>query len=836
MACLLALLVRQDSGAEVPDDLGKRILRADGSLRQTLQSWDLDSSDNAGFEVLIPAHLVMLGKYGLQYEFPARPRLMSLYEQKMEKIKPESLYGKDPSTSLYCLEGMIGKVDFDLVAHHKLHGSMLGNPASTAAYLMNTSAWDVDAEAYLRRAMASDGAVEIYPSNLFEITWALKPLIEAFPTDALVSSGLDQIADFVERAFQAQDGFSGFTPGALVDSDSTSATIYILNQLGRDITAEALISHYESLDKFRCYSVERTPSPSANANVLKTLLGLSDPSRNSTQIIKVANYLCDCWSQGEHNDKWNMTPHYTMMLSVQALMMLLHNLDRGSLPHFPRQLLVTKILPVLFGTTVETLQKQNDDGSWGSQSCETTAYAILCLSAAAPLPLCECVSTAIQLAIDNGRAFLLQHIKSWNQPDLVWISKIAYGVGVIAEAFTLAAMRISLYSQCFGKIIEDVCYISKPSLNTIQKISDLPFFAGMPDWMASACIVEGYLHLPLFDAARQAVITQGAVKQQRHFNILPFALIACSHSTGAFLTPEVNLDFMVICALVYEVDHYMEDIIGGFKDVEAQEVEQVVHEIFKESCLHRPMKSQTECMTEHQESGTQRSRLLERIKMTLRPGISWVLSRPKVLSSSKYDQALLRRELKAFYMCQITSVYESLSLASSCKPQHSSSLIQEPYHGWVHTASSSHVAGRVTFAFLTCLLGASMDGQDCFHSAEAKYLAQDLNMHLSNLARMENDIGSVVRDRKENNLNSVDFPEFDTTAKEDDLQGRIEQLKRLAAYERECSKVALANLSELGVNDKVIKGLKAFCNAVDLFGQIYAMEDTVIALRLERCS
>ncbi len=171
MACLLALLVRQDSGAEVPDDLGKRILRADGSLRQMLQSWDLDSSDNAGFEVLIPAHLVMLGKYGLHYEFPARPRLMSLYEQKMEKIKPESVYGKDLSTSLYCLEGMIGKVDFDLVAHHKLYGSMLGNPASTAAYLMNTSAWDVDAEAYLRRAMASGGAVEIHPSNLFEITW-----------------------------------------------------------------------------------------------------------------------------------------------------------------------------------------------------------------------------------------------------------------------------------------------------------------------------------------------------------------------------------------------------------------------------------------------------------------------------------------------------------------------------------------------------------------------------------------------------------------------------------------------------------------------------------------
>lgn len=524
------------------------------------------------------------------------------------------------------------------------------------------------------------------------------------------------------------------------------------------------------------------------------------------------------------------------MLSVQALMLLLHNVGRGSLPHFPRQLLVTKIIPLLFGTTVETLQKQNDDGSWGSQSCETTAYAILCLSAAAPLPLCEYISTAIQLAIDNGRAFLLQRIKSWNQPDLVWISKIAYGVGVITEAFTLAAMRISPYGQCFGQIIEDVCHLAKPSLDTIQKISQLPFFAGMPHWMACACIVEGYLHLPLFDAARQVVIIHGAVKQPRHFNILPFALMACSRSTGAFLTAEVNLDFMVMCALNYELDHYMEDIIGGFQGVEAHEVEKVVHEIFEEPCLHRPMTSPTECTTEHEESGTQRSRLLEKIKMTLRPGISWVLSRPKVLSASKYDQALLRRELKASYMGQITSVYESLSLASSRKPQHSSSPTREPYHEWVHTTSSAHGAGPVSFAFLTCLLGASMNGQDCFHSAEAKYLAQDLSMHLASLARMENDIGSVVRDRKENNLNSVDFPEFDSMATEDDLQERIEQLKRVAAYERECSKVAFARLSGLGVNDKVMKGLKAFCHAVDLFGQIYKMEDSVISLRLERCS
>lgn len=530
-----------------------------------------------------------------------------------------------------------------------------------------------------------------------------------------------------------------------------------------------------------------------------------------------------------------MTPHYTMMLTVQSLAMLLRRWAQGLLPDVPRQLLMNRILPVLFGTTVETLQKQNEDGSWGLQSCETTAYAILCLTEVAPLPLCDCLLAAIQLAVKNGRAFLMQQINSWKEPDIVWRSRTAYGVGVIAEGYTLAAMKISPDNLTFGKVIEDICSITKPSLRTIQEISHLPFFAGMPDWLVRACIVEGYLHLPIYDKARQAVVTH-EVKQQRHFNILPFALIASSRLMGACIAPDVNVAFMVACALAYEVDHYMEDIVGGLEGVEAQELQNVVHEIFEKPCIDLPKKSRTECIFEHPGSGSQRLQYLDTVKITLHRGISWVLNHPKILSSSNYDQGILRREFKASYMDQITSVYESSSLATSRKTQHTSNLLQEPYHRWVHTTASSHVAGSALLAFLICLLGASMNGQECFQSAEAKYLAQDLSMHLSSLARMENDIGSVARDRKEHNLNSVDFPEFDTgtTEEEDDLQKKLEQLKRLAAYERDCAKMAFAKLSELGLHERVVEGLKFFCNAVDLFGEIYAMED--ISPSLERCS
>lgn len=171
MAALLALLIRRSSKIEVPDDIDGRITSASATLRQMLRSWDSTTSDNIGFELLLPAHLEMLEKYSLSYSFPARPRLMDLYEQRLQREKPESLYGSNPSTLLHCLEGMIGKIDFDRLAHHKAHGGMLCSPSSTAAYLMNTSIWDREAEAYIWNSMPDCGAVEVNPTSLFEITW-----------------------------------------------------------------------------------------------------------------------------------------------------------------------------------------------------------------------------------------------------------------------------------------------------------------------------------------------------------------------------------------------------------------------------------------------------------------------------------------------------------------------------------------------------------------------------------------------------------------------------------------------------------------------------------------
>ncbi|KAL2015847.1 hypothetical protein VTK56DRAFT_4694 [Thermocarpiscus australiensis] len=79
-------------------------------------------------------------------------------------------------TAVHSLEAFTDKIDFDKVAHHKVNGSMMGSPSSTAAYLMNASHWDKEAEAYLRHVIkagtgqGNGGLPSAYPFTYFEYT------------------------------------------------------------------------------------------------------------------------------------------------------------------------------------------------------------------------------------------------------------------------------------------------------------------------------------------------------------------------------------------------------------------------------------------------------------------------------------------------------------------------------------------------------------------------------------------------------------------------------------------------------------------------------------------
>ena len=182
MAALLALLYNQKnssltSNLHVPVDIQSRVSRAIGCLTERLKVWDVSSSDSVGFELLVPTLLTLLSEHGVDLDFPGLGHLMDLNAKKLAKADPLMLYGDVPTSAIHSLEAFVGKVDFQKLLHHKRLGSMMGSPASTAAYLIFSGTNDQDMEMYLRRAsdqwQAPDtgGFPSAFPSTIFELTW-----------------------------------------------------------------------------------------------------------------------------------------------------------------------------------------------------------------------------------------------------------------------------------------------------------------------------------------------------------------------------------------------------------------------------------------------------------------------------------------------------------------------------------------------------------------------------------------------------------------------------------------------------------------------------------------
>jgi hypothetical protein len=161
----------------LPQDLENRILRAIVFLEQELKQWDVQSTTHVGFEILVPSLFELLEHEGVKFEFPQRQLLMAINKKKMSRLDPSILYTKFKCTAIHSLEAFTGKIDFDKVKHHETFGSMMASPSSTAAYLINTTEWDEESEAYLRHVVSaadgkgSGGVPSAFPSTYFEFTW-----------------------------------------------------------------------------------------------------------------------------------------------------------------------------------------------------------------------------------------------------------------------------------------------------------------------------------------------------------------------------------------------------------------------------------------------------------------------------------------------------------------------------------------------------------------------------------------------------------------------------------------------------------------------------------------
>ncbi|KAI3326770.1 hypothetical protein HD806DRAFT_417550 [Xylariaceae sp. AK1471] len=132
-----------------------------------------------------------------------------------------------------------------------------------------------------------------------------------------------------------------------------------------------------------------------------------------------------------------------------------------------------------------------------------------------------------------------------------------------------------------------------------------------------------------------------------------------------------------------------------------------------------------------------------------------------------------------------------------------------------------------------------------------KYLAKAMYWRLATMCRLNNDYGSVERDKLEGNLNSVNFLEFQanpnttrtTTSSTVAGDSRKDTLLALARYERKDLDEIVARLdSEIESAEtspeftkrekRKMAILRMFVDVTDLYGQIYVIRD--IASRMKK--
>lgn len=293
------------------DDLSNRIGKAQNALQKLFNKWNVETTLHVGFEILVPALLRYLEEEGIAFAFPGRERLLEIEKQKLSKFKAQYLYLPIKVTALHSLEAFVGAIEFDKVSHHKVNGSFMASPSSTAAYMMYSTQWDIECEDYLRHVIyhasgrGSGGVPSAFPSTIFESVWPLSTLLKV-GYDLNSVPCVEKIRSYLHDAYVAEKGILGFTPFVGADADDTATTILVLHLLNQPVTVNAMLKEFEEEHHFKTYSQERNPSFSANCNVLLALLYSQEPSLYTTQIEKAVRFLYKQFTDSELDvqDKW----------------------------------------------------------------------------------------------------------------------------------------------------------------------------------------------------------------------------------------------------------------------------------------------------------------------------------------------------------------------------------------------------------------------------------------------------------------------------------------------------------------------------------------------------
>ena len=521
---------------------------------------------------------------------------------------------------------------------------------------------------------------------------------------------------------------------------------------------------------------------------------------------------------------------------------------RGCVPVSDDRTIREKVLVCLFQALTRTLHTQKSNGSWGSGSCETTAYAIITLKRLSTFVSAPMIRTQLTNAIESGRRFLSKNFRPFSEPDHIWTGKTTSGSSVLYQAYIMAALQAPMSKQSSPSIESHFeLPLAKITIQT-KYYAKQAWFANVPEWLIQACLVESRLFLPQIRIFRYAVFPSDNLGEDSHFESIPFSWIVASNLDNRAIGAEFLYQMMILSVLARQLDEYVDSTIRESFSGCLFEVEDIIYSIFQELELYN--KDQCFC-GEHDRESTATS--ISDVRSVLYRFISHVLNHPYVLMASGRDQAQLKSELLAFLLGRI----------SQLATQHSPNATDQTPHAY-------------TFAFLSCLVG--NQGSNCgvglrrdfLDTPEQQYLAADLCRHLSIISFMSNNarVENTVHQSKSRttslgnsgrplsrSVSSVstssssydDFPSpispissvsslssgsprnaffpkvLDQLPHTSPLIASSEslQMSRLINHERQGLSLCLQSISESGINQRTGNILKVFVDVTELSEQIF---------------
>ena len=478
---------------------------------------------------------------------------------------------------------------------------------------------------------------------------------------------------------------------------------------------------------------------------------------------------------------------------------------------------------VLFQILSRILQQQSPDGSWGPiGSREETSYAIIALTYIASLPFVGSIWPQIEKTIQRGREYLMSINALENRrlmkQDFIWAAKTSYSLENICHSYVLAALNTPLPHCVLGSRIEQLVSVPRVGVENFTKsFLNLSFFSGIDQWRIKTWLIEGYLFMPELERRHLGIFGLKCVELEKYFQYLPFSWIASNGVDGITMGAQSLLDMMTISMLIFYVDEFFEkNLARGNVPRAIKQLPKSIDAMFTQLSVdaHKEVLDGAErCDEDHKVIYQQ----LERF-------VHYVLSLPKVQNTSQNDKAQLEFELKTYLLANTQQLEDNFRLRNQQRKR----VITSPpssYIKWVHNTGTEHFGGYCVFALMVCLLG---NGEDFLPNSKIKYIAQDCARRASVALRMFNDSGSLSRDRRESNLNSVFFPEF-VGENKSDKEVRAE-LDALAMYEKRHLAKSLEELeSACGSRfQQIYKAVKVYQNVCEFFTDLYEMRKDLL--------